>query len=131
MKLSSPMSATVDTENETLIIQGTDHAGEPAVVEIAYGDSHEFMAWLLSVFQQHSLEMGEQRAILAEDVNVGMHKGDESGAHMLSFNFVAGDLNLTFITPLRTKSPARIAAIQRHLEQLFAEMVDPDDVKTQ
>ncbi|RVN32611.1 hypothetical protein CN111_32075 [Sinorhizobium meliloti] len=75
--------------------------------------------------------MGEQRAILAETVNVGMRKGDESGAHMLSFNFFAGDLNLTSVTQLRSKSPARIAAIQGHLEQLFAEMVDPGEVSKQ
>jgi hypothetical protein len=40
---------------------------------------------------------------------------------MLFFNFVAGDLNLTLVTQLRTNSPARIAAIQGHPEQLFAE----------
>lgn len=29
-----------------------------AVFEIEYGDSHEFMAWLLSVFQEHALNGG-------------------------------------------------------------------------
>lgn len=50
MKLNPPISATVDAENEMLVVHGTDDAGALAAVEIEYGDSHEFVAWLLSVF---------------------------------------------------------------------------------
>ncbi|WP_018094801.1 hypothetical protein [Sinorhizobium meliloti] len=131
MKLNPPLSAADDPENETLIIQGIDNEGQSATVEIPYGDSRQFISWLLSVFQEQSRSTGIESAILIDKFNVSMHKLDEQGNEAISFNFVSDQLNLTFVTPIPTRSPARIAAIQGHLQQLFAEMTAEDDVKTQ
>ncbi|GEM_PF-3333946 len=72
-----------------------------------------------------------ESAILIDKFNVSMHRLDDLGNEAISFNFVSDQLNLTFLTSIPTKSPERIAAIQGHLEQLSAEMVDPDDVNKQ
>jgi hypothetical protein len=129
MKLFPPMSAAVDVESETLHIIGVDENGQEADVEIAYGDGHEFIGWLMSVFQGAAQPEDGERAILADSVFAGLHKIGDRDA--LSFTFVSDQLKLTFATPLRAKSPERIAAIQGHLEQLFAEMAASDDVLKQ
>lgn len=130
MKLNPPLSAADDAQNGTLTIQGIDNEGQPATVEIPYGDSRQFISWLMSVFQEQSRSTGIESAILIDKFSVSMHRLDDQG-EAISFNFVSDQLNLTFVTPIPTRSPARIAAIQGHLEQLFAEMVDPDEVSKQ
>lgn len=131
MKLNPPLSAADDAENGTLIIQGIDNEGQPATVEIPYGDSRQFVSWLMSVFQEQSRSTGIESAILIDKFNVSMHRLDAEGNEAISFNFISDQLNLTFVTPIPTRSPVRIAAIQGHLQQLFAEMTAEDDVKTQ
>lgn len=131
MKLNPPLSAADDAQNGTLIIQGVDNEGQSATVEIPYGDSRQFISWLLSVFQEQDRSTGVESAILIDKFNVSMHRLDDQGNEAISFNFVSDQLNLTFVTPIPTRSPARIAAIQGHLQQLFAEMTAEDDVKTQ
>lgn len=131
MKINPPLSAADDAENEILSIRGFDNEGQPATVEIPYVDSAQFISWLLSVFKKRSNSEGLESAILIDKFNVGMHKIDETGTEAISFNFVSDQLDLTFVTPIPTRSPARIAAIQGHLEQLFAEMTAEDDVSKQ
>ncbi|WP_155251050.1 hypothetical protein [Sinorhizobium meliloti] len=86
------------------------------------GDSRQFISWLMSVFQEQSRSTGIESAILIDKFNVSMHRLDDEGNEAISFNFISDQLNLTFVTPIPTRSPVRIAAIQGHLQQLFAEM---------
>lgn len=131
MKLNPPLSAADDPQNGTLIIQGVNNEGQSATVEIPYGDSRQFISWLLSVFQEQDRSAGIESAILIDKFNVSMHRLDDQGNEAISFNFISDQLNLTFITPIPTRSPARIAAIQGHLQQLFVEMTAEDDVQKQ
>lgn len=125
MKINPPLSAAVDIVNNVLILRGVEDDGKPVVAHIPYGDSNEFIGWLLSIFQWSEESSNTSKVILADTFDAGLHRQDDK--EYLSFRFKSQTLNLTFALPVIGIAPDRIAAMQRHLENFIIELSSSKD----
>lgn len=122
MKLKNPMSADYDPATRLFTISGKNSIGKQSNVEFEVEDEDAFIGWLIAAMhEKYQRPEGGGKALKAHELKFGLHK-NPSGQVDASFTFVAGQMQLSFLCPIQTTAPERLAAIQGHLEQAIAEM---------
>lgn len=122
MKLQQPLKGDYDPETKVLRISGRNSLGKESHVDLPIEDENVFFGWLTAVLHEKSYTTdGGGKALVAHNIGFGLHQQPD-GLNVASFTFTCGEIKLSFLAGIETKDPARLAAIQAHLEQALLEM---------
>lgn len=122
MKLKQLLEGDYDPASKVLRISGKNSLGKTSSVEIDIPDQNVFFAWLAAVLHEKAATPGGGgKALVADALQFGIGPTPERGM-VLSLTLHAGKMRLSFLFPIETTAPERIAAIKGHLGQALSEM---------
>lgn len=123
MKLKQPLTGDYNPLSKTLRISGKNSLGKDAYVEFPVEDDNVFLGWIAAVLhEKQGTPGGGGKALMASTLSLGIHD-QPNGQTVVSFTFGVGEtMKLSFLAPVHTTAPERIASIQGHLEQALLEM---------
>jgi hypothetical protein len=126
MKFKTLTGGGFDHSTGILTLQGTNSLNKPATVELPIFDAGRFAAELVAVLFRQP-DNRPAKTLVVDDV-VFSTQGSAADGYDLTFTFGLGaGLKISFSLSAATRSPARVEAIQAHIDQAIADMKRPDD----
>ena len=126
MALKQPLTADYSPQSKILKIWDASGTEKLPNIELPVDDPNVFIGWISAVlFEKYKQPGGGGKAIAADAISISGHING-AGRSEVVFGFKAGDMQLSFILPVQTQIPERLASIKAHLDQAIAEMTATD-----
>lgn len=121
MKLQQPLTGEYDPATKVLKISGKNSLSKNSSVEFSIVDPNVFFAWIIGVLHEKEHKSGNAgKAMIANTFGFGLHSDGRNTT--LSITIGVDKMELSFLAPIHTTAPERIAAIQAHLSEALKEM---------